>query len=447
MKVGMKRVQNIHFIILMALSVFACDSREKWNDNYESANNPEKLHATIQKLTGVMMQETVSSPVAARVYAYASIAAYEVMAHENSEYLSLAGQLHDLDAVPSLDPEKEYFMPLASLQAFTSVVQGIIFSASMDEYQGELHAHFGELSIPPVVFENSIEFGNQMSEYILSWSATDNYLETRNYPQYIVRNDVDSWKPTAPDYLEGMEPHWSKIRPFVMDSSGQFIPEPPTRFDLSPGSKFFKEVLEVYDLTNNLNLKQKEIAEFWDDNPSVYKEQENVPSTKKITSGGRWMRIAGIACKTSSANFIESTEAYARTAISINDGIISCWSEKWRSIVIRPETIIHAYVDENWSSLLQSPPSPEYTSAHSVVAGAASVALTSLFGDPFPFAEDVQSESGVSTRRFNSFYDASAEAAISRMYGGIHYIPSINNGLSQGKQVGTFIDESLITRK
>ena len=159
------------------------------------------------------------------------------------------------------------------------------------------------------------------------------------------------------------------------------------------------------------------------------------------------MNITHVACAKKNAGLVESLEAYSRVAISLVDGFISCWDEKYRSKLIRPETYINQYIDENWVPLLQTPPFPEYTSGHSVISSAAAVALTTLFGENYSFADSTEIEFGLTARKFASFKEASEEAAISRLYGGIHYRPACKNGIVQGSTLGNFIVQKIKTRK
>jgi len=162
-------------------------------------------------------------------------------------------------------------------------------------------------------------------------------------------------------------------------------------------------------------------------------------ATKKITPGGHWMGIAAIACRNTKSSFLKSAQVYAITSIALADGFISCWDEKYRSNLVRPETVINEYIDEDWKPLLQTPPFPEYTSGHSVISGAAAVALTEIFGDNFAFDDDTEVEFGLPVLSLISFYHASEEAAVSRLYGGIHYRTAIDNGVIQGRKLGAFI--------
>ena len=96
--------------------------------------------------------------------------------------------------------------------------------------------------------------------------------------------------------------------------------------------------------------------------------------------------------------------------------------------------------------LLQTPPFPEYTSGHSVVSTASASILTNLFGGSFAFTDSIELEFGLPARRFQSFAQAAEEAAISRFYGGIHYMPAIVNGQTEGKKLALFYRKKLVTR-
>jgi hypothetical protein len=170
-------------------------------------------------------------------------------------------------------------------------------------------------------------------------------------------------------------------------------------------------------------------------------------ATKKISPGGHWINITRLACKKVAADFMQAAEAYACVSITLADAFISCWDEKYRSNVIRPETYINQYIDADWVPLLQTPPFPEYTSGHSVVSTAASLMLTILFGENFSFADSTEVEFGLPVRYFPSFKYAAEEAAISRFYGGIHYMPSIKNGMDEGAEIGAFIIHKLKRKK
>lgn len=269
-------------------------------------------------------------------------------------------------------------------------------------------------------------------------------------PKFTVdTEDPSRWQPTPPAYMDGIEPHWNKIRPFVIDSAEQFKPVPPPPFSLEKDSDFYKELAEVYEISKQITEKgddseEIKIAQFWDCNPYVSVTRGHLMfATKKISPGAHWMGITKIASKKTNSDFDKTLYAYTKASIAMADAFISCWDEKYRSNLIRPETLINEHIDENWKPVLQTPPFPEYVSGHSVVSGAASVALTDIFGDDFSFDDDTEVAYGLPVRSFDSFKQAADEAAISRMYGGIHYRAAVEIGVKQGRDLGKFVVDNL----
>ena len=169
-------------------------------------------------------------------------------------------------------------------------------------------------------------------------------------------------------------------------------------------------------------------------------------ATKKITPGGHWIGITAVVTRKMQSSFIDTVNAYTNVSIALFDAFISCWDEKWNTLIVRPETLINQYYDEEWLPLLQTPPFPEYTSGHSVISRAAAVILTDLYGDDFSFTDTTEVAYGLGERTYTSFFHAAEEAAISRLYGGIHYRMAIDEGVVQGQAVGEHIIKNLQTR-
>ncbi len=408
----------------------------------------ELIHSAMQKLTDIIVYDIFSPPVASRIYSYASIAAYEAMLPEHPNYESLAAQIRGLENVPRPEEGKICNHAVAGIHAFLTVGRALIFSEDkMEAYQQQLYGQF-EQALDDDVYENSMAYGKQVADHILAWADKDMYKQSRTFPKFTVKDEPGRWQPTPPDYMDGIEPHWSAIRPLVIDSAQQFRPAPPTTFSLDKDSQFYKEMIEVYETGINLTDEQEAIAKFWDCNPYVSHHQGHVMfATKKITPGGHWIGIAAIASRESGADLMQATEAYTFTAVALMDAFISCWDEKYRSSLIRPETVINQHLDPDWTPLLQTPPFPEYTSGHSVISASAATALTHLFGDNFAFLDTTEVMYGLPARAFSSFTDASKEAAISRLYGGIHYMPACSEGVIQGRKVGRLVVSKLTTLK
>ena len=433
-------------MLFFAFFIFSMTSASDWKNKTENA---DYIHRSIKQVTDVLVYDIYSPPVSSRTYAYITIAGYEAAAAGNPNYHSLAGQLQGLTSLPKPKAGEEYSYTLAAVHAILMVGKTMVVSeGKIQSFYDNVTKEFKTVGIPAEIYNNSIAFGQEIVSHILAWAAKDNYKQTRTFSKYAVTYDPAVWKPTPPAYMRAVEPHWNKMRPFMIDSAQQFKPALPTSFSADTNSQFYREALAVRDIGKQLTEEQKQIANFWDCNP--YKMNVNghvMYASKKISPGGHWMNITRIACQKASAGVIQSLEAYTCLAITIADAFISCWDEKYRSQVIRPETYINQYIDAGWIPLLQTPPFPEYTSGHSVLSTASAVMLEKIFGKNFSFADSTEVEFGIPVRHFNSFAHAAEEAAISRFYGGIHYMPSIINGSEEGKRLADYIAGRLKTTK
>lgn len=438
-----------HFFTIIVLCMIVASCNQPKGDWKTTTANPNNLHHSVKQITDVIVHDIFSPPVASRIYAYSSIAGYEAAIAGDPQYITLAGQVKGLEAVPKPDEGVEYSFPLASIQATLQVGRTLVFSEDkMDVFYTNIMTKFKDSGMPEDVYDRSVAYGIKVADHIIAWSSKDNYKQSRSFSKYSIENDPSTWKPTPPAYMDAVEPHWNKIRTFAIDSPAQFKPARPTAFSFDKKSQFYKEALEVRDMGVNLTEEQRQIASFWDCNPFVMNVKGHVMfATKKISPGGHWMNITNVACKKAKADFTKSAEAYVRVSLSLIDGFISCWDEKYRTRLVRPETYINQYIDEDWTPLLQTPPFPEYTSGHSVISSASAIILTKLFGENFAFTDSTEIEFGLSVRSFKSFIEASEEAAMSRMYGGIHYRPAVVQGVVEGRALGNYLVEKIKTRK
>ena len=432
---------KVQFCVYMLVSmVLSCTQPSK-----SIVISPEVFHASVDKVMEIQIHDIFSPPVASRVFVYPNIAAYEILAQNNHGMQSLAGKVKDLKTIPLPKNRKNTNLELAAIVAHMELSKTLIFSEDkMSVLQDSLYAEWK--SINRREFDRSKAYALKVVNHIKDWMDEDNYDQTRTMPKFNVNiDDPSRWQPTPPAYMDGIEPHWNKIRPFLLDSAAQFKPKRHPEFSLEKGSKFFEELIEVYDVSKEITVKgddseEIEIAQFWDCNPYVSVTRGHFMfATKKISPGAHWIGIAKIASRKTNANVEQTVNAYTKTSIAIADAFISCWDEKYRSSLIRPETLINQHIDQDWLPILQTPPFPEYTSGHSVASGAASTVLTAIFGDNFQFDDDTEVPYGLPIRSFKSFNLAAEEAAISRLYGGIHYKAAIDQGLVQGRNVGTWV--------
>jgi hypothetical protein len=433
-----------------ALLLFAPGCKQYSKDYQTKANNPEFIHAGIRRITDIIRHDIFAPPVASRIYAYASVAGYEALIPGFPQYQSMAGQLKGLQPCPKPEAGKEYCYPLASANALLVVGKQLVFSeGDMQELKEQIFEDFKQMNMPPDVYDRSMAFGEQIAKHILAWSKTDNYAQTRSAPKFTIdTKEASRWRPTPPMYGDALEPHWPEIRPWVMDSAGQFKPVPPLPFSTEKNSEFYKQADEVYEIGKNLTPEQTATAWYWDDNPFAMEVQGHLAfGKKKIGPGGHWMNIAAHTCRKAKADMMKSMETYLKASCAMADGFISCWNAKYYYNLIRPESYINQYIDQNWRPLIQTPPFPEYTSGHSTISAAAATVLTNLYGDNFAFSDSTETEFGIPPRNFNSFIQASTEVGLSRLLGGIHYKGGNEQGLKSGQAIGTYVSEKLKTKK
>lgn len=403
----------------------------------------------MRRITDIMRHDIFSPPVASRIYAYSSIAAYEALIPGYPENKSLAGQLNGLTECPKPEAGKEYCYQLASITALMKVGKHLIFSeSSMDDLKDDIFKEFEGMNIPKDVYQRSIAYGEAVAAHIMAWSKTDNYAQLRSAPKYTINaKDPARWVPTPPQYADALEPYWRLVRPWVMDSARQFKPIPPIPFSTDKNSDFYKAALEVYEAGRALSESERETALYWDCNPfEMIAQGHMMIATKKISPGGHWVNITGHACRRANAPIVKSAETYALVSLALVDGFISCWSEKFTSNLLRPETYINRNIDPDWHPFIETPPFPEHTSGHATISAAAATILTKSFGESFGFTDSTEVEFGMQPRTFQSFYEASDQSAMSRFWGGIHYRNGNEGGRLSGREIGAYIWDKVKTR-
>lgn len=400
-----------------------------------------ELQPAVFSLSMVMMHDVVNPPAASRFYSYAVLGAYEIVSQNNPGISPLSSMLKNYTAEKITTDKKKYDYRVAAVYCILETGKRMLPSGFMlEEPEKKYIESLKKNKVPAAVIEQSVKVANFVAEGIVAYAKTDGYGTLSSKLRYTPTKGDGYWYPTPPSYMEAVEPNWKTIRPMLIDSCNQFIPQSPVTFSKESGSDFYKQAKEVYDVTRTLSAEQLQIASFWDCNPFVVSTSGHMAiGFKKISPGGHWMNIAGIATKKAKLSFDSCVLVHMLVSVTLVDAFISCWDEKYRSNRIRPETFINKNIDLNWQPILQTPPFPEYTSGHSVISTAAAEMLSYLFGDHFSFTDNSEDIFEIPARSFTSFRQAAEEAAISRLYGGIHYRDAIVNGQHEGQALGKWI--------
>ena len=370
-------------------------------------------------------------PVVSRALGYAGLTLYEAIVPGLPTHRSLAGQLTGLATLPKPELNQEYNWSLSANAAEATILRSLWANTSdankkrVDSLETALSASLGK-DVPEAVVSRSVTFGKSIGDAVFAYAKTDGGDEgyTRNFPaSYVVPTGPGFWRPTSAQLIP-MQPTWGQNRSFVTDNATT-DPPGPTTFSTQVNSPFFAQAMDVYSVGKNLTAEQKAIALFWSDDPG-----------KTFTPPGHGVSIATQVLLKERATLAKAAETYAKIGIATTDAFIACWRCKFKFNLMRPVTYINQAIDPVWKPLLATPPFPEYTSGHSSGSGAAALILEDQFGPNYAFTDHSHDTRGLTARSFNSFREYSEEAALSRLYGGIHYRYGNEQGLANGRRIG-----------
>jgi membrane-associated phospholipid phosphatase len=222
------------------------------------------------------------------------------------------------------------------------------------------------------------------------------------------------WVPTPAAFAPPLEPLAGTWRTWNISSGTRFLPAPPTAFG---SAAYAREVAEVYSVSQSLTDEQKQIADFWADGPGT------------VTPPGHWNQIALDLIRRHRLSARSAARVLAALNTAQADSFISCWSTKFTYWTERPITAIRREIDPTWNSYIVTPPFPSYVSGHSSTSGAASTVLAAYFRSAAP--------------QLRAWADL---AAISRLYGGIHFRSDNEAGLVLGRKVAKAAISRYLTR-
>jgi hypothetical protein len=384
-----------------------------------------------------------SPPVAARAFAYLGIAANEAIAGRGDRPRSLAGALPGLTALARLagNGDLRSSTAPAAVNAALARLSRLLFPTTSAANLAAIEALETKLAPRPsdgraaIAIDRAVRWGQRIAEHVFAWSTTDGGHEgyAHNFPtDYVPPTGPGMWVPTPPAFQRALQPRWGANRCMVIGAGDAVQPVAPTPYSVNPASVFFDDAMEVFDTVNALTNEQRAIALFWSDDPAA-----------TSTPPGHWISIATQVLRAERASLLAAVTTYAAVGIAVNDAFVSCWSAKYRFNLLRPVTFIQALIEPTWLPLLTTPPFPEHPSGHSVQSAAAAAVLTERFGDRYAFDDHTHHQRGLPPRSFASFNDAAAEAAISRLYGGIHFRPAVELGIEQGRSIGAAVNALL----
>jgi hypothetical protein len=232
------------------------------------------------------------------------------------------------------------------------------------------------------------------------------------------------WVPTPPAFAPYLLPQWGFVAPFAMSSSPQFRPPGPPSLNSQQYAADYNEVKELGAVVGSTRTEeQTQIAFFWADGAGTE------------TPPGHWNSIAQIIAASQGNTLEENARLFALLNIAMADAAICAWDAKYTFHFWRPVTAINL-AEPNWMSFIVTPPFPDYISGHSTFSAAAATVLGLFYGtEDLPFTIGSDFLPGV-YRSFPTCLAAAEEAAVSRLYGGIHFRSANEDGVQAGISIG-----------
>jgi hypothetical protein len=275
---------------------------------------------------------------------------------------------------------------------------------------------------------HGIAFGQRAGEHIVDLRRGDGW---QGPASFTVTPRPGVWRPTPPAFSPLLAPWLASMKPFLLGRADQFRPSGPPRLTSVRYARDLREVADVGSATSTTRTaEQTEIARFFGGN-----------LTAQLQAGYR---------DHISRHHLDAGEAALYLAIgnlTQSDAVISSWDTKLRYSFWRPVTAIRladtdgnagTTADPGWTSLLPAPPFPDYVSAHTVVMGAVTNALSKLEGTS---SLDLNLPSSVTgtTRHYQTDAQLRAEGIGARIWAGIHFRTADEVGDRMGARLGSWI--------
>jgi hypothetical protein len=233
------------------------------------------------------------------------------------------------------------------------------------------------------------------------------------------------WIPTAPTPPIGT--YLGLMRPFSLASADQFRPSGPPALDTKQWARDYNEVKEVGSSASTTRTDEQTLAaRFWAEPPV---QQARGSFRNFVLDHG--------------LDIVDASRFMAMISVTYADALIACFDAKYHYAFWRPITAVRAgdtdgndttVGDATWSPLLPVTPNhPEYPSAHSCITPAGGGVIARFLGTgQIDFT--VPSLTGLGDRHFDQVKDLQYEVGNARIWGGIHYRFSVEDGITIGKK-------------
>jgi len=438
MKLMMVPKRILPFLAALLLIVVSCnESDEAKPDNQATTYSAEVIHRWIDVHASMLFVPT-GNPFGfnpSRYMAYCGVAVYESVLPGMPDYRTLHGQLNEMPAMPAIQPGEEYHWPSAAHAALTILTKkffGPVTAAynetAVTNLENELNEKY-RTEVGDAIFERSIAYGTEVANAIFEWSKSDNVAWPSSYT---IPTGDGMWK--SETNAPPVNPYWGYNRlivPGSLDNSAS----PPLTYSIDLTSTYYTNMKEVYDVSKSLTHEQKIIAKYYNDSNPGY------------PAGAHYVSIFSDVLEQFTPDLSKAAYTYALLGITMLDASTGSFKVKYTHWTERPFTFIRSVIDPAanpvWKPFLGTPGFPDFPSNHAIFSSSVAHVLSSIYGADKPIKntayEGITADVGngpenLGSRQYASFDDMAEEISLSRIYGGIHYRYSCDEGARQGRK-------------
>ncbi len=368
------------------------------------------LEPWVKENMQLVSEQSKNPPLASRGYGLVSVAMYDaVVSTYHWKYVYNREAPKGTNPVVPAGPDPSYPDEHAAIAGAASRVLAYLFpEKSAAQYDAEAEAAAESRVAAGVNYRSDVDaglaLGRSVADAVIARAKTDG---SDHHFEGLIPTGVDQWAPppgTPADKSQPVEPLAGTWRTWVTDMKA-VRPGPPPAYG-SP--QFVAEAKEVLDTVNHLTDEQKRIAQFW------------AGGAGTPLPPGIWNQILLDTVREERMSTPRVARAFALLNVAQSDAGETAWDCKYTFWSPRPVNAIRDLgLDPNFKSFLPTPIFPSYISGHSTYSAAASEVLAYLF-----------------PARAADFKAKAQEAAVSRLYGGIHYRSDNEVGLQVGSKVG-----------
>jgi hypothetical protein len=364
---------------------------------------------------------------AGRALAYSGLALYESvvpgMPYNQSVFNNISGQ-------KITGAQTDLYWPACANTALAVIMKNLFATAGasnlarIDSLEAANNASY-ESATSADKLKLSLEFGKAVADAVFNWSKTDGFLNA--IPPVTIPTGPGKWIPTPPASAPPIATNWGAFRSFAPNVAALTQPPAPMPYSADPQSDFYHMADTVYKISLSLSADDIALVKTWADVPGNYNGQTHL--NKVLTQ-----LLVG-----DNASLYKAALAYSLHGMAVADAAISVFKTKYTYWLIRPVSYIRTAMGKpTWNTVIPTPPHPEYSAAHAVISGASGMILETFFGKSYAFTDHTH-DALYGSRTYKSIREYTEGSGWSRVLAGVHYIPSVEVGLEQGKKAAVMV--------